>query len=112
MASLLGFAIWSPMFCVPPMQHIIKEELLLTHAQTSLIFTAPLLMVVALAIPGGILADRIGARKAAGIGIIIVAVGAILRSLATDAPSLLAFTFIYGIGAGPVSYTHLRAHET
>jgi cyanate permease len=100
MASLLGFAIWSPMFCVPPMQHIIKEELSLTYAQTSLIFTAPLLMVVALAIPGGIIADRIGARRAAGIGIIIVAVGAMLRSVATDAPSLLAFTFIYGIGAG------------
>ena len=100
MASLLGFAIMSPMFCVPPMQHILKEELLLTHAQTSLLFTAPILMLVALAIPGGIIADRIGFRKAAGIGIIIVAVGAMLRSLATDAPSLLAFTFIYGIGIG------------
>jgi cyanate permease len=107
MASLLAFAIWSPMFCVPPMQHILKEELLLTYTQTSLIFTAPLLMVVALAIPGGIIADRIGARKAAGIGIIIVAIGTMLRSVATDAPSLLAFTFIYGIGAG-LSFPNLH----
>lgn len=106
MASLLGFAIMSPMFCVPPMQHILKEELLLTHAQTSLLFTAPILMLVALAIPGGIIADRIGAKKAAGIGIIIVAVGTMLRSVATDAPSLLAFTFIYGAGFG-LSYPNL-----
>lgn len=106
MASLLGFVIMSPMFCVPPMQHILKEELLLTHAQTSLLFTAPILMLVALAIPGGIIADRIGARKAAGIGIIIVATGTMLRSVATDASSLLAFTFIYGAGFG-LSYPNL-----
>ncbi|GAG96392.1 unnamed protein product, partial [marine sediment metagenome] len=57
-------------------------------------------MLVALGIPGGFLADRIGVRKAAGIGIIIIAVGTILRGTATSASSLLAFTFIYGIGIG------------
>ena len=99
-AFILGFAIWAPVFCVPPMEHILREQLLLTHAQTSLLFTVPILMVAAVAIPAGILADRIGAKKAAGIGAIIVVVGAILRSTATDASSLLAFTFIYGIGLG------------
>jgi len=82
------------------MEHILKQELFLTHAQTSLLFTAPMLMIVAVAIPAGIIADRIGARKAAGIGAIIIAVGAILRGTATDASSLLAFTFIYGVGLG------------
>lgn len=99
-ASLMAFAMWAPVFCVPPMEHILKEELLLTHAQTSLLFTTPILMLVIVAIPAGLIADRIGVRKAAGIGAIIIVVGTILRGTATSASSLLAFTSIYGIGFG------------
>ena len=99
-ASLMGFAMFSPMFCVPAMEHILKEELHLTHTQTSLLFSAPILMLAAVAIPAGLIADRIGVRKAAGIGTIIIAVGTIMRGMASDASSLLAFTFIYGIGLG------------
>ena len=66
-AFILGFAIWAPVFCVPPMEHILREELLLSHTQISLLFTIPIMMVAIMAIPGGILADRIGAKKAAGI---------------------------------------------
>jgi len=97
-AILLSFAMWTPLACVPPMEHILKEELSLTHAQTILLFTAPVIMMVALSIPAGIIADRIGIRKAAGIAAIIIAVGAMLRGTATDFPTLLAFTFIYGVG--------------
>jgi len=96
----MAFAIFSPMFCVPPIEHILKEELLLNHTQASLLFCSPILMLVAVAIPGGLIADRIGIRKAAGIGAIIIAVGTILRGTAADSSSLLAFTFIYGLGLG------------
>ena len=82
------------------MEHILKEELLFTHTQTSLLFIGPVLMLAVLAIPGGIIADRIGVKKAAGIGAIIVAVGTILRGTATDSSTLLVFTFIYGLGFG------------
>lgn len=99
-AFLLGFAMFAPMSSVPPMEHILKEELLLTHAQTSLLFTIPIVMLIALAIPGGILTDRIGIRKAAGIGAIIMTVGSLLRGISTDSASLMAFTFIYGAGFG------------
>ncbi len=88
------------------MEYIIKEEFFLTHAQASLLFTAPILMLVIAAIPGGLLADRMGVRKAAGIGIIIIVIGALLRSTATSFPSLLAFTLISGIGIG-LSYPNL-----
>lgn len=102
----MAFAIWAPMLCVPPMAHILKAELLLTHTQTSLLYTIPILMLAVLGIPGGLLGDRIGVRKAAGIGIIIIAVGTILRGTATSASSLVAFTFIYGVGVG-VSFPNL-----
>ncbi len=61
------------MFSVPPMEHILKEELLLTHAQTSLLYSIPILMIGAVAIPAGVISDRIGVRKAAGIGAIMIA---------------------------------------
>ena len=99
-AWLLAFAMYIPMFCVPPMEHILKAELLLTHAQTSLLYSIPIMMIAAVAIPAGIIADRIGVRKAAGIGAIMIAVGSILRGTATNPSSLLAFTFIYGVGLG------------
>jgi cyanate permease len=82
------------------MEHILKEELSFTHAQTSWLYTIPILMIIAVAIPAGHIADRIGVRKAAGIGAIILAVGALLRGTTSDSLTLLAFTAIYGIGLG------------
>ncbi len=99
-ACLLGFVLWIPLFVVPPMEHILREELLLTYTQTGFLLSVPVIMLVALAIPGGIVADRIGVRKAAGIGVILIAVGSTLRGTATDFNTLLAFTFIYGAGLG------------
>jgi len=103
---LLAFSMWTPMFCIPPMEHILKDELALTHAQTSLLFTAPILMIIAASIPAGLLADRIGVKKAAGIGAIIMTLGAILKATSTDPSSILAFTFLYGVGLA-WSFTNL-----
>jgi len=88
------------MYCVPPMESIIREQLLISHAELSLLYSAPIIMVAALAIPGGLLADRIGVKKAAGIGAILIAVGTVLRGTAHSPETLLAFTFIYGTGFG------------
>jgi MFS transporter, CP family, cyanate transporter len=99
-AFLLVFAMWAPMFSVPPMEGLLRESLHISYAQLSLIYSTPLIMVAALAIPGGIISDRIGARKAAGIGAILIATGTALRGVAIDADQLLAFTFIYSVGWG------------
>jgi CP family cyanate transporter-like MFS transporter len=82
------------------MEHILTEKLQLTHTETSLLFAAPIIMLAALAIPAGLVADRIGIRKAAGIGAILIVVGAVLRGTATSASAILAFTFVYGAGFG------------
>ncbi|MFC2024468.1 CynX/NimT family MFS transporter [Chloroflexota bacterium] len=99
-ALLVTFAMFAPIFCVPPMEPILKEQLFLTHTQTSLLFSTPLLMLVAIAIPAGRIADRIGVKKATGFGLIIMAIGAIMRGTATAYPDLLVFTFVYGFGFG------------
>jgi CP family cyanate transporter-like MFS transporter len=100
LAALLGFAMWAPMFCIPPMEHILKGELLLTHTQTSFLFAIPNLMIIAVAIPAGIVADRIGVQKAIGIGITLIAIGAMLRGMTDSAVSLQGYTFVYGVGVG------------
>jgi CP family cyanate transporter-like MFS transporter len=94
----MGFAMYAPMLCVPPMEHIIKAELLLSHAQVSVIFSAPVIALAALALPSGALADRIGLRKEGGIGIITVIVGSLLRGTSTDFVTLVVFTCLYGAG--------------
>ncbi len=99
-AMLLAIAMWTPLLCIPPIEYILKEQLQITHAQTSLLYNIPLWMVGVVALPAGLIADRIGFRKAGGIGAILIAVGSLLRGTATDMPSLLAFTFIYGVGFG------------
>jgi CP family cyanate transporter-like MFS transporter len=99
-AFLIGIAMWAPIYCVAPMEPIIKEHLLLTHTQTGLLLSAPVLMLVVTAIPAGLISDRVGIKKTIGLGLIIMAAGAVLRSTATDFISLLAYTFIFGFGFG------------
>jgi len=99
-ATVMAFAMWTPMYCIPPIEHILKEELSLSHAQASLLYSGPILVIAATSIPAGLLTDRIGVRKAAGIGAIILAAGSALRATATDSISLLTFTFVYGVGLG------------
>jgi len=101
-AWLMGFAMFAPILCVPPIEHIIKEELLITHEQIGLLFSLPILMVAALAIPGGLLADRIGIRKAAGIGAILMVAGSLARGASTNFETLLAFTALFGAGVAIV----------
>lgn len=101
-AWLMGFALESPLFCVPPVMHIITEELRLSYAQSGLIFSVPLIILAAISIPSGALADRIGIRKAAGIGVIVIAAGSLLRGAATDFWTLLVFSCLYGVGYGLV----------
>ncbi len=57
-------------------------------------------MLAMVAIPGGFLADKIGLKKAIGIGIIVLAIGASLRNIPANFTDLLIFTLIYGIGLG------------
>ena len=99
-ALLIGIAMWAPIYCVAPMEPIIKDHLLLTHTQTGLLLSAPVLMVVVTAIPAGLVSDRVGIKKTIGLGLVMMAAGAVLRSTATDFTSLLAYTFIFGFGFG------------
>jgi len=95
---VLSFAMYAPIFCIPPIENIIRETLNTTHAQMGLLFSLPIIILAAIAIPSGILADRIGIRKAAGTGAILVIIGSIARGFSESYEMLLVFTALFGIG--------------
>jgi len=97
-AWLLAFAMYCPMFCIPPIIHILKDELHVSHADLGLLFSMPVVMLVALAIPAGFLSDRLGSYKAAGIGATILAAGSLTRCTSRSFGLLLVLTGVYGIG--------------
>jgi cyanate permease len=95
---LVGLAMWAPIYCIPPMESILREALSLSHGQVSLLFSAPALMVVATAIPAGIVADKIGVRRAVGIGLTVMVAGAVTRAMVNSYAGLLASMFVFGGG--------------
>ncbi len=99
-AIILNFCTWAFLFVTPPMGTILSADLHISHFQTSLLFSAPILMIVIVAIPAGIIADKIGLKRAIGIGVIIACIGAVLRGTASTYSGLLIFSLIFGFGMG------------
>lgn len=99
-AFFLSFAMWAPLFSMPPMEFVLKEEFSITNTQASLLFTSTILITAIVAIPSGLLADRIGIKRSICFASAIMAAGAVLRGLSTSYASLLTFSFVYGLGFG------------
>lgn len=97
-AWLLSFAMYAPMICIPPMAHIIKETLGVSHAAVGFLFSVPVTALILVATPAGFLADRLGTQKTVLIGSAVMAFGSLMRITSTSFESLLFFTSLYGIG--------------
>lgn len=97
-AWVLSFAMFSRILCLPPMGHIVREALLLSHGKVGLIFSLPLAILAAIAIPSGVFGDKIGPRKAAGTGAIIMTAGSLATGTVTNFMTLFVFTCMFGIG--------------
>ncbi|MBI2172402.1 MAG: MFS transporter [Chloroflexi bacterium] len=86
---------------MPPLVGPIVEELGLSYSQMGLVMGAWQLVYIGTAYPMGVLVDRLGVRKALGIGILIVLASLILRGLATDFWTLFLAVALFGVG-GPI----------
>ncbi|HEY0196283.1 MAG TPA: MFS transporter, partial [Methanobacterium sp.] len=82
-AVFLNLCTWAILFSIPPMEALISKDLLVSHFQTGLLFSAPIVMIALAAIPAGIIADRVGIKKVIGIGAIIALIGVLLRGTAS-----------------------------
>ena len=99
-ALLMAFGIWLPLMAVPPIEDVIAGQLGISNTLSALLYSAPVAMLALVAIPGGFLADSIGIKRAVGIGAVLLTVGAGLRAIASDFPTVLGFTLLYGLGMG------------
>jgi len=99
-AWLISFFAYAQVFSVSPMLIMIKEELMLSYTEAGLLFSIPIMMLSIFAIPGGILGDRIGVRRAVGVSVILIGLGGFLRGLSTDFLTLFIYTSLQGAGWG------------
>jgi len=99
-AWLLIFAMYASLLCIPPVAHIIHEKLRVSHAAVGFLFSLPFTMLIVLGIPGGFLGDRLGTKKAVGIGAVVLTTGSLLRGTSQSFGALLTFTALYGVGFG------------
>lgn len=97
-AWLLGFSMYGAFLCVPPIVHIIKEEFNITYSQVGFLLSIPVAVLAVAAIPSGMLADRIGIKKATVIGALMISAGSFLRGTTSDYKLLYLFTALFGLG--------------
>jgi AAHS family 3-hydroxyphenylpropionic acid transporter len=97
-AAFFGIALgW---YTMPTLQPQLVETYEITPQQFRLALTVPFLIAAILSIPGGMIADRLGIKRAASIGIAIAGVGFLLRSIDGGYLELIAAMITVGIGLG------------
>lgn len=87
--------------CLAPLVPLIEPELGISHAAMGSIMGAWQLVYIGAAIPCGILLDRLGSRWALALGVGMVSLSALARSIATDYETLLVSVMLFGLG-GPI----------
>lgn len=94
------FAIAMAWYVMPTLQPEILIIYDISAAEFRLALTIPFLVAAVLAIPGGMIADRLGIRRAASSGIAIAGIGFVLRSHTAGLWSLLFAMMLVGVGMG------------
>jgi CP family cyanate transporter-like MFS transporter len=96
--ALLGINLRSVILAVPPILPLLQHDLGLSYTETGLLTALPILMFGAAAWLSGLLVGRIGGRTAVTIGLILLAVGALLRVVLPAIFFLYLFTIILSLG--------------
>jgi len=88
---------------LPPLVTPIIQDLNITYSQMGLVLGSWQLSYIAVAVIGGAIIDRWGIRKSVFIGILIVSLSEILRSLANGFGSMFIFVALFGLGGPMIS---------
>src|ERR1700733_14369043 len=80
----------------------IRRDLNLTNAQLGLVFSAFAMTYAMAMIPGGYIADKLGARKMLAVCGALWAVGTLMTGLASGLVSLVLARFVVGLGESPI----------
>ena len=99
---LTGIDLRLTILAVPPVLPLIHRDLALDEKSIAALTGLPVLLFGLAAVPGSLLIARIGARRAAIAGLILVASGAGLRGVGPSAPMLFAMTLAMGVGVSVI----------
>jgi CP family cyanate transporter-like MFS transporter len=95
---LLGIDLRLTILAVPPVLPLIHRDLHLDEKTVAALTGLPVLLFGIAAVPGSLLIARIGARRAAVVGVLLVAIGSALRGVGPSVPMLFAMTAAMGVG--------------
>jgi len=95
---LVGINLRTVILGVPPTLPALHQALKLSYSAAGLLTSLPVLLMAAGAIPGAYLVSRVGARRAVGVGLALVALGAALRGAFPSAALLFTFTAVLALG--------------
>jgi MFS transporter, NNP family, nitrate/nitrite transporter len=86
------------LFAPSPLVHVLMAEMHLTHAQFGLLFSAAIVSVLFARLPLGLVADRHGYVVVLRLALIVSALAAGARALASGFEGLLVSQFVLGLG--------------
>ncbi len=94
----LGVNLRTPLLSVPPVLALIRSGLGLTYSETGLLTSLPSLLMGLGAWPAGRIAGRIGGRRSVSLGLALVTLGTVARSLWPSAIGVYLFTVALAAG--------------
>jgi MFS transporter, CP family, cyanate transporter len=95
---LLGADLRATLLAVPPVLTMIHRDLHLSETAVGALTSLPVLVLAGAAVPGSLLIARAGARRAAMLGLLAVAVSTVLRGVGPSAAMLFGMTLVMGAG--------------
>ena len=103
MAWLVYFSFGLILTSIPPLVTPIAADLSLTFSQMGVILGSVILMYIPLAIPIGVMIDRIGMKRMIAAGVLFTSISAILRAFAVSFETLFLTVFLFGFGGPTIS---------
>jgi len=103
LAWLVYFSFGLILTSIPPLVTPIAADLSLTFAQMGVILGSVILMYIPLAIPIGVMIDRVGQKRMIAAGVLFTSISAILRAFAFSFETLFLTVFLFGFGGPTIS---------
>ncbi len=98
MLWLAGVAIRMPILAIPPVIPFIRADLNMSGTEIGALSGIPMILLALAALPGSALVAWRGALHALLVGLLITAIGSLLRGFASTTTILFAATALMGIG--------------
>jgi CP family cyanate transporter-like MFS transporter len=96
---LVGINLRTAMLGIPPILPLLSRDLHLSYTETGLVTSLPTLVMAAASFPAGKLIERFGGRLMVACGLVLLALGTVLRALWLAILPLYIFTALLSLGS-------------